>query len=40
MFLIAGATGIGVFAAVYAGAWRLTDARDRLRLDRLAAAKE
>lgn len=40
MFLIAGATGIGVFVAVYAGAWRLTDARDRLRLDRLAAAKE
>ena len=36
MFLIAGATGIGVFAAVYAGAWRLTDTRDRLRLDRLA----
>jgi UDP-glucose/iron transport system permease protein len=40
MFLIAGATGIGVFAAVYAGAWRLTDTRDRLRLDRLAATKE
>jgi len=40
MFLIAGATGIGVFAAVYAGAWRLTDARHRLRLDRLAAKAE
>ena len=40
MFLIAGATGIGVFAAVYAGAWRLTDARHRLRLDRLAAKQE
>ena len=40
MFLIAGATGIGVFAAVYAGAWRLTDTRDRLRLDRLAEKPE
>ncbi|MDJ0948310.1 MAG: iron export ABC transporter permease subunit FetB [Alphaproteobacteria bacterium] len=40
MFLIAGATGIGVFSAVYAGAARLSDARHRLRLDRLAAAKE
>jgi len=39
MFMIAGGTGIGVFAAVYAGAWRLTDARHRLRLDRLAEAK-
>jgi putative ABC transport system permease protein len=37
MFLIAGGTGLGVFAAVYAGAWRLTDPRHRLRLDRLAA---
>jgi len=36
MFMLAGGTGIGVFAAVYAGAWRLTDARHRLRLDRLA----
>ena len=36
MFLIAGGTGIGVLAAVYAGARRLTDARHRLRLDRLA----
>ncbi len=35
MFLIAGGTGIGVFAAVYAGAARLSDARHRLRLDRL-----
>jgi putative ABC transport system permease protein len=39
MFLIAGGTGIGVFAAVHAGTWRLTDARHRLRLDRLAEAK-
>ena len=38
MFLIAGGTGLGVFAAVYAGARRLTDARHRLRLDRLAGA--
>jgi len=36
MFVIAGGTGIGVLAAVYAGARRLTDARHRLRLDRLA----
>ncbi|MDH3235788.1 MAG: iron export ABC transporter permease subunit FetB [Alphaproteobacteria bacterium] len=39
MFMIAGGTGIGVFAAVYAGTWRLTDARHRLRLDRLAQAQ-
>jgi len=36
MFMIAGGTGIGVFAAVYAGVRRLTDDRHRLRLDRLA----
>ena len=35
MFLIAGATGIGSLAAVMGGAWRLTDSRHRLRLDRL-----
>lgn len=35
MFLIAGGTGIGVVTAVHAGAWRLSDARHRLRLDRL-----
>ena len=39
MFMLAGATGIGVFAAVHAGTWRLTDARHRLRLDRLAETK-
>ena len=38
MFLIAGGTGLGVFASVYAGARRLTDPRHRLRLDRLAGA--
>jgi putative ABC transport system permease protein len=35
MFLIAGATSLGVLVAVLAGAWRLTDERERLRLDRL-----
>lgn len=35
MFLIGGATGIGVIIAVLAGAYRLTDERHRLRLDRL-----
>ena len=38
MFLIAGGTGIGVVLAVHAGAARLTDARHRLRLDRLETA--
>lgn len=35
MFLIGGATGLGVLGAVFASVWRLTDHRDRLRLDRL-----
>ncbi len=35
MFLIAGGTGIGVFLAVIGGVRRLSDARHRLRLDRL-----
>jgi putative ABC transport system permease protein len=35
LFLIAGATGIGVLLAVYGGVLRLTDARHRLRVDRL-----
>jgi len=35
MFLIGGATGLGVLGAVFASAWRLTDPRHRLRLDRL-----
>ncbi|UCH76098.1 MAG: iron export ABC transporter permease subunit FetB [Rhodospirillales bacterium] len=39
MFLIAGGTGFGALTAVLAGAARLTDARHRLRLDRLAAKK-
>ena len=37
MFLIGGATGIGVVLAIAGGIWRLTDDRHRLRLDRLAA---
>ncbi len=40
MFLIGGGTALGVFAAVMAGARRLTDARHRLRLDRLIAAED
>jgi putative ABC transport system permease protein len=36
MFLIAGGTGIGVVTAVHAASARLSDARHRLRLDRLA----
>jgi putative ABC transport system permease protein len=35
MFLIGGATGLGVLGAVAGSGWRLTDARHRLRLDRL-----
>ncbi len=35
MFLIAGVVGLGTFGAVYLGAWRLSDERHRLRLDRL-----
>ena len=36
MFLIAGGTGLGSLAAVMGGAYRLTDGRHRLRLDRLS----
>ncbi|MCP5425975.1 MAG: iron export ABC transporter permease subunit FetB [Gammaproteobacteria bacterium] len=35
MFLIAGGTTLGAISAVLGGVWRLTDARHRLRLDRL-----
>ena len=35
MFLIGGATGLGVLGAVFASLWRLTDDRHRLRLERL-----
>ncbi|WP_456389879.1 ABC transporter permease [Profundibacter sp.] len=40
MFLIGGATGLGVLLASYGSVWRLTDERHRLRLERLTAAKE
>jgi putative ABC transport system permease protein len=39
MFLIAGGTGLGAVTAVLGGVYRLTDARHRLRLDRLTAAR-
>ena len=39
MFLIGGATGLGVLGAVLGSVWRLTDQRHRLRLDRLRPAK-
>ena len=35
LFLLATATSLGVIGAVYAAAWRITDDRHRLRLDRL-----
>jgi len=35
MFLIAGGTSLGAVVAVLGGAWRLSDQRHRLRLDRL-----
>lgn len=38
LFLLCGATGLASCAAVYLCAWRLTDRRHRLRLDRLADA--
>jgi putative ABC transport system permease protein len=39
LFLIAGSTGFGAVAAVLGSAWRVTDGRHRLRLDRLMPAK-
>jgi len=39
MFLIAGGTGIGAVAAVMGAAYRLSDGRHRLRLDRLGPGK-
>ena len=38
MFVLSGAAGLGALAAAYAGVLLLTDARHRLRLDRLVAA--
>ncbi|MEX2449665.1 MAG: iron export ABC transporter permease subunit FetB [Rhodospirillales bacterium] len=40
MFLIAGGTALGLLCAVYGSAWRLTDSRQRLRLDRLSTVKD
>lgn len=40
MFLIAGATGLGVLLSVVMAVRRLSDDRHRLRLDRLAAARD
>ena len=40
MFLLAGATGLGVLGAVLGAARRMSDDRHRLRLDRLAAAQK
>ena len=39
MFLIAGGTGLGAVTAVLGGIYPLTDARHRLRLDRLTSPK-
>jgi putative ABC transport system permease protein len=39
LFLIAGGTGLGAVSAVLSGAWRLSDSRHRLRLDRLTSSK-
>ncbi len=38
MFVLTGASGLGALAAAFGGVLLLTDARHRLRLDRLAAA--
>ncbi len=40
MFLIGGSTALSVVASVMLTAWRVSDPRDRLRLDRLSAAKK
>jgi putative ABC transport system permease protein len=40
MFLIAGGTALGLLCAVYGSAWRLTDSRQRLRLDRLSIVQD
>lgn len=39
MFLLSGAAGLGTLGAVLGAAWRLSDDRHRLRLDRLRATK-
>jgi len=35
MFLLSGGSGMAAAIAAYAAAWRMTDKRDRLLLDRL-----
>jgi putative ABC transport system permease protein len=35
MFLLSGGAGLSALATAYLAAWRLTDERQRLRLDRL-----
>ncbi|PHQ98692.1 MAG: iron export ABC transporter permease subunit FetB [Marinosulfonomonas sp.] len=40
MFLIGGATGLGVLLATFGAVWRLTDEHHRLRLERLTKPKE
>ncbi len=40
LFLLAGASGLGVLGATFAAAARITDERHRLRLDRLAVPAE
>jgi UDP-glucose/iron transport system permease protein len=35
LFLLGGGAGLGAIGATYVAAWRITDERDRLRLDRL-----
>ena len=40
MFLIGGATGMGVLLATFGSVWRLTDERHRLRLERLTKSKQ
>ena len=39
MFVLSGASGLGALAAAYGGVLLLTDARHRLRLDRLTPAR-
>lgn len=36
LFLLSGGAGLGALGAIYVATWRITDERDRLRLDRLA----
>jgi len=36
MFILAGASGLAAFGCAYLAAWRVTDERHRLRLDRLS----